>query len=137
MKLPRRLLPLSAVLALALGACAATPAPNRQAGRAPFHLLPNESIDLAPGVTLTYDSLSDSRCPPDVTCIWAGKLSYQFTLHTGRKAEPFALGPGQSSYVPAALNGKRIVLDESALPPARQSQAAPAKLPVTLKVEAR
>lgn len=137
MKLPRRLLSLSIVIALALAACAAAPPPNRQAGAAPFHLLPHESIDLATGVTLTYDSISDSRCPPDVKCIWAGKLSYQFTLKSGRATEQFALGPGQSSFAPAALHGQRVVLDESAIPPARQAQAAPADHPVTLKVESR
>jgi len=138
MKLPRRLLLLSSViaLALALGACTVAP-PNRQAGLAPFNLLPHERIDLASGVTLTYDSLSDSRCPPDVKCIWAGKLSYQFTLTSGGASEPFALGPGQSTYAPAALPGQRIVLDEAAIPPARQSQAAPVDHPVTLKVEKR
>jgi hypothetical protein len=138
MKLPRRLLPLPSVtaIAFALCACAGSP-PNPQAGTAPFHLLPHQSIDVAPGVTLTYDSLSDSRCPPDVKCIWAGKLSYQFTLTSGRAHEPFSLGPGQSRYAPAALPDRRIVLDESVIPPARQSQAAPVNHPVTLKVETR
>jgi hypothetical protein len=133
MKLPRRLLSLSSVIALALGGCADAP-PNRQAGLAPFHLLPHERIDLAPGVTLTYDSLSDSRCPPDVKCIWAGKLSYQFTLASGAATEPFSLGPGQSAYTPAALHGARIVLDEQAIPPARATQAAPVPHAVSLKV---
>ncbi len=136
MKLPRRLLSLSIVVALALGGCAAAP-PNRQAGTAPFQLLPHERIDLAPGVTLTYESLSDSRSAPDVKCIWAGKHSYQFTLTSGRASEPFSLGPGQPGYAPAALHGARVVLDQAAIPPVRQSQATAVDPAVTLKVETR
>lgn len=134
MRLPRRpALPLlcAAALALALAACAGAPAPRN----ASFRLAPHQRIALADGATLTYDGVSDSRCPPDVQCIWAGKLSYQFIVEAGGARETFSLGPGEASHASAALHGKRIVLDESAIPPPRQSQAAPAGHPVTLKVE--
>ncbi|MFL6675557.1 MAG: hypothetical protein ACJ8LG_19955 [Massilia sp.] len=138
MTLLRRILPaLSAsALALALAACAsAGPTPPMKQGS--FRLLPQQSVELAPGATLTYDSVSDSRCPPDVKCIWAGKLAYQFSLKTPEATEAFALGPGQLQYSSPALHGASVVLDEHAIPPARASQAAPAAHAVTLKVSTR
>jgi hypothetical protein len=135
MTLPRRILPaLSAsTLALTLGACASA-GPAHRMNQASVHLLPQQSVELAPGATLTYDSVSDSRCPPDVKCIWAGTLAYQFSLTTPGATEAFALGPARLEYTSPALHGARIVLDDQAIPPARPSQAAPAPHAVTLKV---
>jgi hypothetical protein len=126
----RRLI-LLAFATLVLAGCASPAAapPDRH-----LTLAERESAVLGPQLTLTYDGISDSRCPPDVKCIWAGKLSYQFRLTGAAGAESFSLGPDQPAYSAAALHGARIVLDLAAVPPARAAQASAATHPVTLKV---
>jgi hypothetical protein len=121
-----------AVFALTVGGCAS--AGPQQMKQGSLQLDPQQSVELAPGTTLTYDSVSDSRCPPDVKCMWAGKLSYRFTLHAPGASETFALGPDQPDYTSPALHGAHIVLDDKAIPAARASHAGPAAHPVTLKV---
>jgi hypothetical protein len=131
---PRRLLSLFCAIAsaLVLQACAATAEVQMRQGS--FQLVPHQTVDLAPGVALAFNSVSDSRCPPDVQCIWAGTVSYQFALKTPDAAEVFTLGPGKAEYTSPALHGARIVLDEQAIPPARAAQAAPVPHAVSLKV---
>lgn len=110
-------LPVFAV-SLALTACASNgggPAP----GNGPLRLVPHQTATLAPGVTLTYDSVSDSRCPPGVKCIWAGRLDYRFTLRSGEAVETFALAPDNTSHVSPLLPGARIDLDTTAVPAAK------------------
>lgn len=102
------------IACIALAACAAPGAP-RPAG--PFTLEPGGFAEVAPGVTVTFESFEDSRCPPGVHCVWAGKLSYRFSIRRGSDApESFTLAPGQPDAAPAALPGCRITLDEDALP---------------------
>jgi hypothetical protein len=134
MTLFRRILPSLCAVALAptLGGCASAGPPPMKPGS--LRLVPQQSVELAPGTTLTYDSVSDSRCPPDVKCIWAGKLSYQFTLKGPGASDTFSLGPDKLEYTSPALHGAHVVLDDKAIPPARAAQATPAPHPVTLKV---
>lgn len=110
------------VLCATLAACAAPAAP-RPAGS--FTLERGQSAEVAPGVTLTFEAVDDSRCPPGVRCVWAGKLSYRFSIRRGSDApETFVLSPGQPGAAPAVLAGRRIVLDEGAIPPAPAQGAA-------------
>jgi hypothetical protein len=102
-----------------------------------YPLAERQSVVLARGATLTYDRVEDSRCPPNVTCIWPGKLVYHFTLSKDGAVETFALSPGQPEYSTSALGDARIVLDEAAIPPPAAAQAAPAPHPVTLKLVAK
>jgi hypothetical protein len=135
MTLPRRLLSLlcATTLSLAVAACAA-PGQPQQMKQGSFQLMPRQSVDLAPGVALAYNSVNDSRCPPGVQCIWAGKLSYLFALKTPESSEVFSLGPDQPEYTSPALHGARIVLDTQAIPQAAPPQAKAAPHPVMLKV---
>lgn len=123
---------------LVISACAALYACASQGGMPPatrYTLAEGQGVELAPRVRLTYDSVEDSRCPPDVPCVWAGQLVYKFTLYSGEASERFTLTRGQPGVAPAALGGARIELDESVeAPPVRQSQAASASHPVALKV---
>jgi len=114
-----------------LAACAPTPIRS-----ATYVLRPEQSVELARGVNLTYDSFSDSRCPPNAKCIWAGRLMFRFVLEGPGGAEEFTLGPDQPQAAPAALKGARIALDPSAIPPARGAGGTRPSdvLPVTLKV---
>ncbi|WP_296946182.1 hypothetical protein [uncultured Massilia sp.] len=132
MGMPRYLSSLFACLAAALlAACVAAPI---QPGSYP--LRPQQSATLARNVKITYDSFSDSRCPPNVQCIWAGRLAFRFLVDGPGGQEEITLGPDQPSAAPRALRGARIALDPAALPPARAAgNARPGDvIPVTLMV---
>ena len=109
----RHLLALPVVCAT-LVACAAPAAP-RPGGT--FTLERGQAVEVAPGVSLHFEAVEDSRCPPGVRCVWAGKLSYRFSIRRGGDApEMVTLSPEQPGALPAALPGHRIVLDERAIP---------------------
>jgi hypothetical protein len=123
---------LGAAAMLTLSACAAAPIHD-----ATYVLQPRQSLDLARGVTLTYDSFSDSRCPANVRCIWAGRLAFRFIVNNRDGSEEFTLGPDQSVAAPAALHGARVALDLGSIPPARVASGKTLDLmPVTLHISA-
>lgn len=104
-----------AILCTTLAACA-TRAPLPAVGS--FALEPGQRLDLAPDLTLRFDAVEDSRCPPGVLCVWAGRLGYRFSLHARRGApESFELSPTHPTAAPALLGGRRILLDENTIPP--------------------
>jgi hypothetical protein len=125
--------PLTTVLiALAgLAACAAAPLRNGT-----YPLQPHQRVAVSGNTTLTYDSFSDSRCPANARCIWAGKLSFQFVLDGPDGAEEFTLGPDQLVATPKSLHGARVALDPASIPPARNTSATrPGDvIPVTLRI---
>jgi hypothetical protein len=133
MKLFRRPpLPIAVIIALSgLAACASAPLRGGS-----YPLQPHQRVALSGDTTLTYDSFSDSRCPPNARCIWAGRLSFQFVLDGPGGAEEFSLGPDQLSATPKSLHGARVALDPSSIPPARAGFAwRPGDvIPVTLKI---
>jgi len=136
MKLPRPFAALAAApAALALipllAGCTAAPLQD-----AVYPLRPEQSVTLARGLVLTYDSYSDSRCPANTRCVWAGRLIFRFLVDGPDGAEEFTLGPDQPTAAPAALHGARVVLDVSAIPPARAAGTMKPNdvIPVTLKV---
>lgn len=67
---------LIAIAAIALAACTTAPAAStatRVADGASIQLAPGESATLADDSRLDYVKLDgDSRCRPDVQCVWAG-----------------------------------------------------------------
>jgi hypothetical protein len=125
--------PLTTILiALAgLAACAAAPLRNGT-----YPLQPHQRVAVSGNTTLTYDSFSDSRCPANARCVWAGKLSFQFVLDGPAGAEEFTLGPDQLVATPKSLHGARVALDPASIPPARNSSATrPGDvIPVTLRI---
>jgi hypothetical protein len=135
MTLPRPLSALAAILLIPFLAGCATPPP----ADAVYPLRPEQSVVLARGLVLTYDSFSDSRCPANTRCIWAGRLIFRFLLDGPNGAEEFTLGPDQPTASPAALHGGHITLDTSAIPPARAAGTMRPSdiIPVTLKVSAK
>jgi len=124
-----RALVLVAALALAAAHAGAAPLPGST-----LSLAERQSITVAPGAILTYDSVNDSRCPPDVQCLVAGKVVYSFTLKRGDTLEHFTLSPAELAFTSAVLNGQRVTLAGSA-PAPRAKQAATAH-PVSIKVVA-
>lgn len=90
----------------------------------------HQSITVAPGAVLTYDSVNDSRCPARVQCVVAGKVVYSFTLALGEKREAFTLTPAEPAFTPAALQGRQITLATASPPPGAQ----PATTAVTIRI---
>jgi hypothetical protein len=126
--------PLAVLLMIILAGCAAAPPQD-----AVYPLRPEQSVALGHGLVLTYDSFSDSRCPANTRCVWAGRLIFRFLIDGPDGVEEFALGPDQPTAAPAALHGARVVLDTSAIPPARAAGTLrPGDIiPVTLKITAK
>ena len=88
-------------------------------------LLPQTSTTLAPDTVLRFDRVDDSRCPPDVFCITAGKIVYHFTLIFPVGVEPFDLEPAAPSYKSVQKPELVIALSNDP-PPARPTNAPPA-----------
>jgi len=114
-----------------LTACASAPLKNGT-----YPLQPGQRVALSGDTTLTYDSFSDSRCPANARCIWAGRLSFRFVLDGPGGPEEFTLGPDQLAATPKSLHGARVALEPSSIPPARSTSATrPGDvIPVTLKI---
>ncbi len=57
-----------------------------------------KSARLASGLTVRVDSLTDSRCPTGVTCVWAGQAVAAVTINAGTDAQTrrLVLEPGQT-----------------------------------------
>jgi hypothetical protein len=126
-----RLLAVAAALALfaAHAVTVAAPLPGSI-----LSMTERQSIVVAPGAILTYDSVNDSRCPPDVQCLVAGKVVYSFTLKRGDTLEHFTLSPAEPAFKSAVLNGQRVTLAGNAPPP--RARQAGATHPVSVKVVA-
>jgi hypothetical protein len=58
---------------------------------ASYRLVEHETVALNRGVSVRYDRFEDSRCPKGAMCIWAGKVSYHFTVTGKAGSEGFAL----------------------------------------------
>lgn len=102
------------IVCATLAACAAPGAPRPESR---FTLERGQAVELAPGLSLHFDEVEDSRCPPGVYCVWAGKLSYRFSIRrAGAAPETFTLSPGAPGATPATLDGRRIVLIEDTIP---------------------
>lgn len=98
------------MLCVVLGACAAVsahddPAVTAIADGSGFTMQPGSEVALADRGRLRYlHVLGDSRCQPDVQCIWAGDAevafewtppggeTHAFSLHTARAPKEQALG---------------------------------------------
>lgn len=119
-----------AILCAMLFGCA-TPAPPVLGT---FTLEPGQDLAVGPDTRLHFDTVDDSRCPPNVHCIWAGKLSYRFSVRRGGAApDTFELSPAQPDAAPAALGGRRILLDPAAIP-APPAPGMPASYRATITI---
>lgn len=97
-----------------LTACATTPPPP---ATGTFTLATGQNQALAPDLVVQLDGVEDSRCPPGVQCIWAGRLSYRFSVRrTHEVPDSFDLTPAEPAASPALLGGRRIVLDTTSIP---------------------
>ena len=101
---------LTAIAALTLAACTTAPAASTAtcvADGASIQLAPGQSAQLADNSRLDYVKLDgDSRCRPDVQCVWAGDatismrwtpaagamVAQDFVLHTTLDPKSFTAG---------------------------------------------
>jgi len=100
----------------------------------------NAPIQLAPGQSAVFDAEdltvkfvgidSDSRCPSDVACVWAGEVVVRLSVRKDSRTKELSIKATQS----LPVDGFSVtVLD--VLPPRASSQRiAPADYRVTLKV---
>lgn len=128
---------LAAILTcLALAACGAAPARESQSVElgAQFTLAPaaTASVENA-GLEVTFVAVTDdSRCPRDVTCIWAGEVKVQLEIHASMKdaSQPEILEGGST-----VAGGYRVTLVRVAPQPISTARIAPQDYRATLKVD--
>ncbi|MBA5688437.1 hypothetical protein [Rugamonas apoptosis] len=104
------------VLLLALAGCGAhasdgaPPAPPIPA-KLTVALTQGQSTTVAPGAVLRLERVNDSRCRVGAVCVWAGYISYTFTLNKGGASSSFVLAsdmPGAGKT--ASQNGLTFTL---------------------------
>jgi hypothetical protein len=59
---------------------------------------PGSSVTFMDGLTVVLDKIDDSRCPPRLSCVWAGELAPQLTVHGGEDGAPQKLPLGTDSH---------------------------------------
>jgi hypothetical protein len=118
------------VLAVALAACGRGGSAAEL--DAPIQLAPGQSAVFAdPKLEVQFSGIeNDSRCPADVTCVWAGEIIVQLTVRSGGKTTQHSIKETESATVAGATITVLQVL------PARTSsqRIAPDDYRVTLKV---
>ena len=76
--------------------------------RGNYLLAEHQVARLSRTMSVRYERFEDSRCPKDAACIWAGKLSYHFTLLSQSGSERFALGGDGVQHASTTLPGVRF-----------------------------
>jgi hypothetical protein len=123
--------------ACTLAACSTlSPPPGNTLGTITYTMQPGDSVPVGPnGPTLRYDRADDSRCPPDVQCIWAGTIVYEFTLIGPFGTEEFTLAAERPHYDALLDPALHITLGAFEPPPVPPSGAPKPVYPVTITVE--
>ena len=121
------------LLAALLVAGCASAAPENAVKEHTLTLQPQQSTAVG-SATLRFDRIEDSRCPPNVQCVSAGKLSYRFTLSGGQAPESFSLDSAAPAHLSSSLPGVRIILQNSEPPAVAAAGTPPTPHPVTLSV---
>jgi len=121
----------SILLAVALAACGRDGSATTL--DAPIQLAPGESaVFKAEKLEVTFVAVvSDSRCPSDVTCVWAGELVVRLAIRSDGRQTEHELKEMEK----AAVDG--YVVDLLEVLPARgpqEQRVAPADYRVTFKV---
>ena len=114
-------------------------------GAAPSQELPTVDLGarftLAPGATMLVKNAGikvrfiavteDSRCPRDVTCIWAGEVKVQLEIDDTKATSPVEILEGGS----AAAGAYRVTLVRVEPQPVSSARIAPQDYRVTLKID--
>lgn len=78
----------------------------------PFAMVPGDSVALADRGTLRYVGVkSDSRCPPDRQCVWAGdaEVTFEWTA-SGANVQSFELHTGFADKASKPLADRKLTL---------------------------
>lgn len=78
----------------------------------PFAMVPGDSVALAERGTLRYVGVkSDSRCPPDRQCVWAGdaEVTFEWTA-SGANVQSFELHTGFADKASKPLADSKLTL---------------------------
>lgn len=131
--------PLLAALVLSLVACTSVASSGdaggsggaagaRIADGSTFGMRPGATVTLADASTLRYDGVrNDSRCRPDVQCVWAGDAEVAFTWQSaggGRDAFSLHTGRGEKSHQIGSRTVSLIALGRGPAPEATLKIAA-------------
>jgi len=73
-------------------------------------LAPGHALTFNDGLTVMLDKIDDSRCPPIVSCVWAGELAPQLNLHGGTIGAPRTIKLGTVTARKLAVAGYAFVL---------------------------
>jgi hypothetical protein len=107
---------LSTLALLALAACGALPTtlPSRSAefGNPETYAL-HETRTYSDGLTVTLDRIDDSRCAPNVQCVWAGELAPVLTLRGGGLSGTRTVSLGTTRTPRAQAEEYAVLLDSA------------------------
>ncbi len=95
---------------------------------ASYALRQGETVTLGPGTTLTLQRINDSRCKKGAVCVWAGYISYAFSLTNAAGSRNFVLAENMPNASPKVTqDGLTFALEqlEPPEPPALHATAAP------------
>jgi len=127
---------LAAVFAcLSLAGCSAAPSAESHAVadlEAPFTLAPGAAVAVkSTSLTVRFVSVTeDSRCPRDVTCVWAGEVKALFEVDDTKAKSKIELREGDSG----AAGPHRLTLVSVEPKPVSTARITPQDYRVTLKV---
>jgi hypothetical protein len=112
-----------------------TPAAPPGPTTADYVLTPGQAVAIAPSVSIKLDRVNDSRCKTGAVCVWAGYISYSFTLDGQNGASSFVLSdsmPGAKKSVTLQRLRFTLVSVIPETPPPLDQPAPPYR--VTVKV---
>ncbi|MBP8080880.1 MAG: hypothetical protein KAY12_01880 [Arenimonas sp.] len=92
-----------------------------------------ESAEIAPATTLRFDRIvSDSRCPADAQCVWAGEVRIALTLSSPKESTSFELADATAKS--AAVQSFTIEMTAFGSCQSTPSKAAPAAECASLRI---
>ncbi|GGY04050.1 hypothetical protein GJV26_08835 [Massilia dura] len=103
---------------------AATGKPRKTS--AVYALRQGESVMLAPGTRLKLERINDSRCKQGAVCVWAGYISYSFTLTSPHGTRNFVLAENMPNAKPVVTQDGLTFALEKLEPPEPPALHAPA-----------
>ena len=123
----------SAIWAVALAACGRDG--SAATLDAPIQLAPGQSaVFAAEDLAVKFVAIdSDSRCPSDVACVWAGEVIVRLSVRKDRHTREFAIKGNQN----LPIEGFVVSVLDVLPPPTSSQRIAPADYRVTLKVAAQ
>ena len=125
------------LVCLALAGCGAAPATDSRAVDlgAEFTLAPGETVFVkAAEMNVRFVAVTeDSRCPADVTCIWAGEVKVSLEIRESSQAvSQVEISAGAGSTV---AGGYSVTVARVEPQPVSTTRIAPGDYRVTLKIE--